>query len=179
MFSITILRNMQDLGGTTINPILHHTTVNNNINNLTQIKDSCRSSRRRNNKLTSKPHARRKVLILRAILQLMEQMTRMNSRLEEIQDFIKRKVQPMADKKGKKVSFFDQLPLQATTNTRNQGSSLSQTHNLNHVHVDEEVVETTLAISSLRSVTRRDREVVDFTWYRVKNYSKLTNFENL
>ena len=23
---------------------------------------------------------------------------------------------------------------------------------------------------------RRNREVVDFTWYRVKNYSKLTNF---
>ena len=109
----------------------------------------------------------------------MEQMTRMNSHLEEIQDFIKRKVQPMADKKGKKVSFFDQLPLQATTNTRNQGSSLSQTHNLNHVHVDEEVVETTLAISSLRSVTRRDREVIDFMRYRVKNYSKLRNFENL
>ena len=27
-----------------------------------------------------------------------------------------------------------------------------------------------------RKMTRRDREVVDFTWYRVKNYSKLTNF---
>ena len=26
-------------------------------------------------------------------------------------------------------------------------------------------------------VTRRDREVVDFTRYRVKNYSKLTNFK--
>ena len=28
-------------------------------------------------------------------------------------------------------------------------------------------------------VTRRDREVVDFTWYRIKNYSKLTNFRKL
>ena len=27
-------------------------------------------------------------------------------------------------------------------------------------------------------LTRRNREVVDFTRYRVKNYSKLTNFEN-
>ena len=28
-----------------------------------------------------------------------------------------------------------------------------------------------------REVTRRDREVVDFTRYRVKNNSKLTNFK--
>ena len=33
----------------------------------------------------------------------------------------------------------------------NQGTSLSQMHNLSHVHVDEEAVETALAISSLRS----------------------------
>ena len=26
-------------------------------------------------------------------------------------------------------------------------------------------------------MTRRDRELVDFTWSRVKNYSKLTNFK--
>ena len=25
-------------------------------------------------------------------------------------------------------------------------------------------------------MTRRDREVIDFTWYRIKNYSKLINF---
>ena len=36
-------------------------------------------------------------------------------------------------------------------NPRNQGASSSQMHNLNHVHVDEDVVETALAISSLRS----------------------------
>ena len=33
----------------------------------------------------------------------------------------------------------------------NQGASSSQTHNINHVHIDEEDVETSLAISSLRS----------------------------
>ena len=38
-----------------INPLLHHTMVSNNINNPTQIKDSCRSSRNCNRKLTSKP----------------------------------------------------------------------------------------------------------------------------
>ena len=30
-----------------------------------------------------------------------------------------------------------------------------------------------------RHLTRRDREVVDFTRSRVKNYSELTNFGNL
>ena len=52
---------------------------------------------------------------------------------------------------GKQVSFSDQLPSQATINPRNQGASSSQMHNLSHVHVDEEVVEIALAISSLRS----------------------------
>ena len=81
----------------------------------------------------------------------MEQMTRMNSRVDEIQDFFKTNVQPTTNKKGKQVTFTDQLPSQATANLRNQGTSLSQTHNINHVHVDEEAVETTLAILSLRS----------------------------
>ena len=40
------------------NPILHHTAVSNNINNLAQIKDRHRSSRRLNRKLTYKLHAR-------------------------------------------------------------------------------------------------------------------------
>ena len=31
----------------------------------------------------------------------------------------------------------------------------------------------------VESLTRRDREVVDFTRYRVKNNSKLTNFKKL
>ena len=55
------------------------------------------------------------------------------------------------NKKGKQVLFSDQLPSQVTINPRNQGSSSSQTHNLSHVHVDEEAVEAALAISSLRS----------------------------
>ena len=54
-------------------------------------------------------------------------------------------------KKGKQVTFTNQLQSQATTNPRNQGVSSSQTHNINHIHVDEEAVETALAISSLRS----------------------------
>ena len=58
----------------------------------------------------------------------------------------------MADyKKDKQVSFSDQLPSQATINSRNQGASSSQMHNLNHVHVNEEAVEVALAISSFRS----------------------------
>ena len=81
----------------------------------------------------------------------MEQMTRMNSCVDEIQDFVKMNVQTMTDKKGKQVTFTDQLPSQATANPRNQGASSSQTHNINHVHVDEEVVEMALAISSLQN----------------------------
>ena len=90
-------------------------------------------------------------LILGAISQLMEQMTRMNSRVDEIQDFVKMNVQPTTDKKGKQVTFTDQLPSQATANPRNQEVSSSQTHNINHLHVDEETVETALATLSLRS----------------------------
>ena len=89
--------------------------------------------------------------ILSAISQLIEQMTRKNSRLDKIQDFVKIDVQPTTEKKGKQVTFTDQLPSQATANPRNLGASSSQTHNISHVHVDEEAVETTLSISSLRS----------------------------
>ena len=60
-------------------------------------------------------------------------------------------VQLTTNKKGKQVSFCDQLSSQATTNLRNQGALTSQTHKLNHVQVDEEAVEIALAISSLRS----------------------------
>ena len=81
----------------------------------------------------------------------MEQMTRMNSRVDEILDFFKMNIQPTIDKKGKQVTFTDQLPLQFIANPRNQGASSSPTHNINHVHVDEEAVETALAISSLQS----------------------------
>ena len=84
----------------------------------------------------------------------MEQMNRMNSRVDEIRDFVKTSIPTLTDnKKGKQVSFSDQLPSHATVNPRNQGSSSSQMHNLSHVHVDEEAVEAAaaLAISSLRS----------------------------
>ena len=36
-----------------------------------------------------------------------------------------------------------------------------------------------LSSYTIRLLTRRDREVIDFTRYRVKNYSKLTNFRKL
>ena len=81
----------------------------------------------------------------------MEQMTWLNSREDEIQDFVKTNVQPTTEKKGKHVTFTEQLPSHTTANLRNQGASSSQTHNINHLHVDEEAVEMTLAISSLRS----------------------------
>ena len=77
---------------------------------------------------------------------------RMNSRVDEIQDFVKMNVQPTTNnKKCKQVSISDQLPSHATTNPRNQGASSSHIHNLNHVHVSEKAVETSIAISSLRS----------------------------
>ena len=75
----------------------------------------------------------------------------MKSRMNEIQDFVKTNVQPMTNKKGKQVTFNNQLPSQAIANPRNQRTSSSQMHNINHVHIDEEAVETTLAISSLWS----------------------------
>ena len=82
----------------------------------------------------------------------MKQMNRMNSRMDEIHDFFKTIIPTSTDnKKGKQVLFSDQLPSQATINLRNQGSSSSQTHNLSHVHVDEEAMEAALVISSLRS----------------------------
>ena len=82
----------------------------------------------------------------------MEKMNKMNSRVDEIQDFVKTNIPPMIDnKKGKQVSFSNQLPSQATINSRNHRASSSQMHNLNHVHIDKEAVETSLAISSLRS----------------------------
>ena len=90
--------------------------------------------------------------ILGAISQLMEQMNRMYSRVDEIQDFVKTNIPTLTDnKKGKQVSFSDQLPSPATINPKNQGASSSEMHNLSHVHIDEEAVETPLAISSLRS----------------------------
>ena len=75
----------------------------------------------------------------------------MNSRMDEIQNFVKTNVHSTTNKKGKQVTFIDQLPSQAMANPRNQGASSTQTHNINHVHIDEEAVETALAISSIRS----------------------------
>ena len=81
----------------------------------------------------------------------MKQMNRMNTRVDEIQDFVKMNIPISTDnKKGKHILFSDQLPSQATINPRNQGASSSQMHNLSHVHVDEEAVEIALAILSLR-----------------------------
>ena len=74
-------------------------------------------------------------------------MNRMNSHVDEIKDFIKMNIPTLTDnKKGKQVSFSDQLPSQATINPRNQAASSSQMHKLSHVHVDKEAVETALAI---------------------------------
>ena len=89
--------------------------------------------------------------ILRAISQVMEQTNRINSRVEEIEGFVKTNVQLMTDNKKGKVSFSDQLPSQATSNPRNQGALSSQIHNVNHVHIEDKAVESALAISRLRS----------------------------
>ena len=112
--------------------------------------------------------------ILGAISQLMEQMTRMNSRVDEIQDFVKTNVQPTMDKKGKQVTFTEQLPLQATTNPRNQGALSTQAYNINHMHVDEEAVETTLAISSLQSGKALTDPYKDHLFHQGSNEEKET-----
>ena len=54
---LIILHRIQDLGGTTINPIVHYTTVSNN-NNPRPIKDSHHSSHWVNHKRTRNLHAR-------------------------------------------------------------------------------------------------------------------------
>ena len=97
---------------------------------------------------------------------------RMNSRVDEIQDFVKTNVQPTADKKGKQVTFTDQLPSQATANPRNQGASLTQTRNINHVHVDEEAIETALAISSLWSGKALSDPYKDHPFHQGSNEEK-------
>ena len=72
--------------------------------------------------------------------------------MSKIQDFVKRNVLLATNnKKGKQVFVFNQLPYQATANPRNQGASSSLTHKVNHVHIDDEEVETTLAMSSLQN----------------------------
>ena len=112
--------------------------------------------------------------ILGAISQLMEQMMRMNSRVDEIQDFVKTNVQPTADKKGKQVTFINQLPSQATANPRIQGASSTQTHNINHVHVDEEAIESALAISSLQSGKALPDPYKDHPFHQCSNEEKET-----
>ena len=57
--------------------------------------------------IASRPTTSASDPILGAILQLMEQMTRMNSRVDEIEDFVKTNVQTTIDKKGKQVTFTD------------------------------------------------------------------------
>ena len=104
----------------------------------------------------------------------MEQMTRMNSRMDEIQDFVKTSVQPTIEKKGKQVTFADHLPSQATANLRNQGASSTQTHNINHVHVDEEAVESALAISSLWSGKALPDPYKDHPFHQGPNEEKET-----
>ena len=151
---LTILRRITDLGGTTINPILlRHTMVSNNINNLTLIKDSRCLSRRFNCKpsASSTPDSAGIRPDPRHYLAINGTNDKDNSHVDEIHDFIKTNVQRTTDKKGKQVTFTDQLPLQATVNPGNQGTLSSQTHSINHVHVGEKAVETTLAISSLRN----------------------------
>ena len=76
----------------------------------------------------------------------------MNSCVDDIYDVVNTNVSIMIEnKKGKQVSFTNLLLLQTIANLRNQGPSSSQMQNMNHVHVNEEVVENVIAISSLRS----------------------------
>ena len=79
-------------------------------------------------------------------------MNRMNSRVDEIQDFIKINVLVVVDDmNGKQVSFADQLPSKGIANPMNLGQLSSATENVNYVYVDKEAVEKTLVISNLWS----------------------------
>ena len=104
----------------------------------------------------------------------MEQMTRMNSRVDEIEDFVKTNVQLMMDKNGKQVTFTDQLSSQARANPRNQGASSTKTHNINHVHVDKEAIESAPAISSLRSGKALPDLYKDHPFHQGQNEEKET-----
>ena len=92
--------------------------------------------------------------------------------MDEIQDFVKTNSQPTLDKKGKQVNFTDQLPSQATANPRNQGASSTQTHNINHVHIDKEAIESALAISSLRSGKALPDPYKDHPFHQAQNEEK-------
>ena len=94
----------------------------------------------------------------------------MNSRVDEIQDFVKTNVQPTTDKKGKKVTFTEQ----ATTNPRNQAALSTQTHNINHVHIDEEAIESALAISCLQSGKALPDQYKDHPFHQGSNEEKET-----
>ena len=59
-------------------------------------------------------------------------------------------------------------------NLRNQGASSTQTHNINHVHIDEEAIETTLAISSLRSGKALPDPYKDHPFHQGQNEEKET-----
>ena len=137
-----------------INPILHNTTVSNN-NNLTLIKDSRRLSRRLNHKPTCKLHARLRRHPIRSSTQSRNSWNKWRGWTHAWTKFRtssrRTSNRRPTKKKGKHVTFIDQLPSQATANPRNQGASSSQTQNINHIHIDEEAVETALASSSLRN----------------------------
>ena len=60
------------------------------------------------------------------------------------------------------------------TNPRNQGASSNQTHNTNHVHVNEEAVETSLAISSLRRGKALSDPYKDHPFHQGSNEEKET-----
>ena len=98
----------------------------------------------------------------------------MNSRVDEIQYFVRTNVQPTIDKKGKQVTFTDQLPSQAMANPRNHGASSTQTHNINHVHIDVEAVESALAISSLQSGKALPDPYKDHPFHQGSNEQKDT-----
>ena len=59
-------------------------------------------------------------------------------------------------------------------NSRNQGASSTQTHNINHEHVDKEAVETTLSISSLRIGKALPDPYKDHPFHQGSNEEKKT-----
>ena len=80
----------------------------------------------------------------------MEQMTQMNLRMDEIQDFFKMNVQPTTDNKnGKQVSFSDQLSSQV----------------MNH---DHEVVNCTWSCVKIKSKLTNLIKISRIKWYNGK-----------
>jgi len=84
--------------------------------------------------------------------QIMDKLTEVTTRLDKVESSQAPHIDIHDEQhKGKRVECGDQLPSQPVMNPRNQGALSSQGHHVNHIDMDCNALETTQAISSLRS----------------------------